>query len=345
MHPAVAATRVAVRGVLRASVSPTRSVTEAPGDERPLVLVALSGGADSLALAAALAFEAPRREWRAGAVIVDHGLQPDSASVAARAAEHAASLGLSPVIVQRVDVAATADGPEAAARTARYGALERAAQDLGADIVVTGHTRDDQAEQVLLGIARGSGSRSLAGIPPSRGVFRRPLLGISRQETEAACEAQSLTPWRDPHNVDPSYTRVRVRDRILPLLESELGPGIAAALARTAEQMREDAHAFDTMIDEQIEEIVDHAEAGIAISVAALQANPAALRHRLIRKVAEAEFGSELSREHTLAISALVTDWRGQGPIYVPGIRASRSKGRIVLTRQIGSPRTRPPSA
>ena len=313
--------------------------------DQPLALVALSGGADSLALAAALAFEAPRAHWRAGAVVIDHGLQDHSAAIAEAAAAQATALGLAPVLVRRVSVEIGDEGPESAARDARYRALDAATQEVGAAAMLTAHTRDDQAEQVLLGLARGSGSRSLAGIPPRRGKIHRPFLNVSRQETEAACGAQSLHFWQDPHNSDPRYTRVRVRQRILPLLETELGPGIAVALARTAEQLREDAEAFDTMIDEQIEEIVEPAEAGIAVSVAALQANPAALRHRVIRRVAEAEFGSELSREHTLGIAALVTDWRGQGPIFVPGIRVTRGGGRIIFTRQLGSPRDSRPEA
>ena len=336
LHPAVAATRLAVRGALTDPPAPAGSRSP---DRPPLALVALSGGADSLALAAALAFEAPRAGWVAGAVIVDHGLQEGSARVAADAAEQATRLGLAPVEVRRVAIVPGEEGPEAAARAARYGALEAAASEAGAALLVTAHTRDDQAEQVLLGITRGSGARSLAGIRPRRGLIARPFLAVTRLQTEAACRAQGLEPWRDPHNLDARYTRVRVRTRVLPALETELGPGIAAALARTAEQLREDAEAFDEMVAEQIEEIVEPAEAGIAISVAALRANPAALRHRLIRRVAEAEFGSDLSREHTLAVAALVTDWRGQGPIYVPGVRVARVGGRLLLTRQVGSPR------
>ncbi|UOQ60073.1 tRNA lysidine(34) synthetase TilS [Leucobacter rhizosphaerae] len=343
LHPAVAATRVAVRRALSGAGSPLVSDGAAGSGVEPRVLVALSGGADSLALAAALAFEAPRAGWVAGAVIVDHGLQPESERIAAQAAAQATALGLAPAVVRRVSVVAEDDGPEAAARDARYAALAAVAEELGAALTLTAHTRDDQAEQVLLGIARGSGARSLAGIPPTRGIISRPFLDVSRQQTEDACAAQELTPWQDPHNADPRYTRVRVRSRILPLLEAELGPGVAAALARTAAQLREDADAFETMVAEQIEEIVEPAEAGIAVSVAALQANPAALRHRLIRRVAEAEFGSELSREHTLGIAALVTDWRGQGPIFVPGIRVTRVGGRVVMTRQLGSPRASDP--
>ncbi|QIM19162.1 tRNA lysidine(34) synthetase TilS [Leucobacter coleopterorum] len=334
LHPAVAATRLAVRQALV-----ERAGSRGDSVEMPLAIVALSGGADSLALAAAAAFVGPRCGWRVGAVIVDHALQAGSAGVAERAAVQARKLGLDPVVVALVSVEARELGPEAAARQARYRALEEHAAVSGASLILTAHTRDDQAEQVLLGIARGSGARSLAGIPPHRGLILRPFLGVTRVDTEAACEAQALEPWLDPHNEDDSYARVRVRHRVLPLLEAELGPGIAAALARTAEQAREDAAAFDEMVNELIEDVVEHAEAGISVSLAVLSSNPAALRHRLIRRVAEAEFGSELSREHTLAIAALVTNWRGQGPIYVPGIKVIRSRGSLLFTRQIGSPR------
>lgn len=328
-----------------------------PGDgaDRGLLLVALSGGADSLALAAAAAFTAPRERFSVGAVVVDHGLQSDSAEVADRAADQARQLGIAPVVVRRVAVSASAArGPEAAAREARYAALANTAREVGAIAILTAHTRDDQAEQVLLGIARGSGARSLAGIPPRRAldaglVALRPFVGadpaVTRATTEAACREARLDAWEDPQNSDPAYTRVRVRSTVLPLLERELGPGVAAALARTADLAREDAEAFDAMITEQIEEIVEHAEAGIAVSAGALAANPAALRHRIIRRVAEAEFGSELSREHTLAIAALVTHWRGQGPIEVPGITVARVGGRIEFTRRVGSPRRSEPHA
>lgn len=339
LHPAVAATRAAVKRALLEWSGARSQNSELAAGRYPLALVALSGGADSLALAAAAAFVGPRAGWRVGAVVVDHGLQAGSAEVAERAASQARGLGLDPVLVMQVKVESLGAGPEAAARDARYRALIEAETASEASMILTAHTRDDQAEQVLLGIARGSGSRSLAGIPPRRGSIVRPFLGVTREDTVVACEAQSLEYWEDPHNGDASYARVRVRRRVLPLLEAELGPGIAAALARTAEQAREDAAAFDGMVAEQIEDIVEHAEAGIAVSVAALSANPAALRHRLIRRIAEAEFGSELSREHTLTIAALVTDWRGQGPVYVPGIRVMRSAGQLVFTRQTGSPR------
>ncbi|WEF21683.1 tRNA lysidine(34) synthetase TilS [Microbacterium maritypicum] len=323
LPPAVAEIRLAVRTALAAL------------PEGSTVIVALSGGADSLALAAATAFEAPRRGLRTASVTVDHGLQDYSAEVAARAARTAAELGLDPLVV-RVDVAGEG-GPEAAARDARYRVLREAAADVRAAAVLLGHTLDDQAETVLLGLARGSGATSLQGMAPVRedddGVrWVRPLLGVRRETTRVFCAASALDPWDDPHNLDDRYARVRVRERVLPVLEAELGPGIAEALVRTAEQLREDAEAFDEMIQETIEDIVEHAEAGISVSAAALAANPAALRNRIIRLVVDSEFGVSLTRTQTVEVARLVTDWSGQGPIDLPGCSAVRHGGRIVFT-------------
>lgn len=323
LHPAVAEVRRAVRQAL--------------GDLAPgsAVVVALSGGADSLALAAAVAFEAPRLGHRATAVIVDHGLQEGSTDAATAAAGKARALGLDARVV-RVEVA-RGDGPEAAARAARYEALAAEARAAGDAAVLTAHTLDDQAETVLLGLARGSGAASLQGMAPvstlANGVaLLRPLLGVRRATTRAACAAEGLEPWDDPHNLDPRFVRVRVRETVLPVLEEELGPGVAEALARTAEQLREDAEAFADMIDEIVQDVVEHAEAGISVSVAALAANPAALRNRIIRHVVAAEFGESLTRTQTVEVARLVTDWSGQGPIDLPGCRAHRAGGRIVFT-------------
>ena len=322
LTPPIADVRRAVRGALDALP---------PG---ALVLVALSGGPDSLALAAATAFEAPRAGLRAGAVIVDHGLQSGSADVAARAAQQATGLGLAPVRVERVEVGATG-GPEAAARTARYAALERAASELDAAAVLLAHTLDDQAETVLLGLARGSGAASLQGMPAvramdaARGVFLRPLLGVRRATTAQACADAGLEPWSDPQNSDPAFTRVRVRQTVLPLLESELGPGVAEALARTAEQLREDSEALDSFAEELAEDLAEHAEAGISLDVPALAANPPALRQRLIRLAVSSEFGVALSRQQTLEVARLVTDWHGQEGVDLPGVRVVRQEGRL----------------
>jgi len=346
LTPAVADVRRAVREsfdvLLSGSGAGTAVGTEA---EDVLVLVALSGGADSLALAAASAFEAPRARGgagvRAGAVIVDHGLQDGSAEVAERAAVQARELGLDPVVVRRVDVGASG-GPEAAAREARYAALAAAASETGAFAVLIGHTLDDQAETVLLGLARGSGSASLSGmaaVSAAEGagvgeplVYARPMLGIRRATTQQFCVDSGLTPWSDPQNLDPAYARVRVRESVLPLLERELGPGIAVALARTADQAREDSEALDVFAEEQVEELADHAEAGLSLSVKGLAHNPAALRQRIIRLAVSAEFGVSLSRAHTLEVARLVTDWQGQGELHLPGVRVVRQGGLIVFS-------------
>lgn len=323
LSPAIAEVRRAVRAAL---------ADVAPG---ALVLVALSGGPDSLALAAATAFEAPRAGLRAGAVVIDHGLQDGSAEVAGRAAEQARVLGLSPVTVRTVRVAtgpaSVTGGTEASARAARYAALEQERVVQGAAAVLLGHTLDDQAESVLLGLARGSGAASLQGMAAASGTWLRPLLGVRRRSTEACCRDSGLTAWHDPWNADPAYARVRVRERVLPVLEAELGPGVAEALARTAATLREDAQALDAQVIEVAEEICVPAEAGVAISVAALVANPAALRQRLIRYVVESEFGVSLHRQHTLAAARLVTHWHGQKPVDLPGVRVSREGPLLVF--------------
>ena len=313
------------RPSLPSAVADVRRAVRAALPPEGLVLVALSGGPDSLSLAAATAFEAP---GRSGAVVVDHALQDGSDAVAERARQQAERLGLDPVRVVRVTVAREG-GPEAAARAARYDALSSVAAELGATAVLLGHTLDDQAETVLLGLARGSGGGSLQGMPPRVGVYRRPLLGIRRAVTVQACVDEGLVPWDDPHNDDPAYTRVRVRRTVLPVLEAELGPGVAEALARTAEQLREDEEAFAAMIDELAEDLAEFVDGGIAVPVGALAANPAALRQRIIRFVVQSEFGVSLSRRHTLEIARLVTDWRGQGPVDVPGVEVARAGGRI----------------
>lgn len=323
LSPAVAEIRLAVRTAL------------ADLPEGSTVVVALSGGADSLALAAATAFEAKKLGLRAGTLTVDHGLQDGSDEIGKTAAERAAALGLGALLV-RVDVTGEG-GPEAAARAARYRVLRDGAMDAGASAVLLGHTLDDQAETVLLGLARGSGAASLQGMPPVRvdddGLrWVRPLLGVRRETTRAFCAASDLDFWDDPHNTEDRFARVRVRERVLPVLETELGPGIAEALARTAEQLREDAEAFDEMIHETIEDIVEHAEAGISVSAAALAANPAALRNRIIRLVVDSEFGASLTRTQTVEVARLATDWSGQGPIDLPGCSAVRSGGRIVFS-------------
>jgi tRNA(Ile)-lysidine synthase len=347
LTPAVADVRRAVRGALadlsglpnaglgRATGPRPAPAWEEPGaspafGEKPLVLVALSGGPDSLALAAATAFEANRVGLRAGAVIVDHQLQRGSADAATRAAAQARELGLAPVVTHAV-VVGTEGGPEAAARTARYAALDTVAAETGAVALLLGHTRDDQAESVLLGLARGSGATSLAGMDASSGLYVRPLLGIPRETTVQFCADSGLQPWLDPHNDDESYTRVRVRKTVLPLLERILGPGIREALVRTADQLREDSDALDHFAHEIAEDLAEHSEAGISLPVRALQVQPAALRQRLIRLAILSEFHVSISRVQTLEVARLVTDWRGQGAVHLPGLRVERQAGLLLF--------------
>lgn len=315
-----------------------RAIRENLSDLTPdaVVLVALSGGPDSLALAAGLAFEAPRAGLLAGAVIVDHGLQEGSEGVAETAAGQARELGLDPVIIRRVKVVPAA-GPEADARTARYDALESVAQELGAVAVLLGHTLDDQAETVLLGLTRGSGATSLAGMSEINGIYRRPLLGIRRSQTVAACHDQGLTAWNDPHNQDRSFTRVRIRQEVLPLLEKHLGPGVSEALARTAEQFKQDAAVLDELTSEimptvfvpMLGESPQPAQATLDVSV--LSGLPLALLHRVIRRSAADVFGSSLSSVHTSAVARLITQWHGQGEVHVPGIRVERQGSHLVM--------------
>jgi tRNA(Ile)-lysidine synthase len=308
--PAIAAVRRAVRAAL-------------PG--RGTVIVACSGGADSLALAAAAAFEAPRAGVSAGLVTVDHGLQPGSDTQARAVVQLGYELGFNPVELIRVRVG-SAGGPEAAARTARYGALDRVAAALDADVML-GHTLDDQAETVLLGLGRGSGPRSIAGMRPVDGRCRRPFLGVRRATTHAACEALGLTPWQDPHNADPSFQRVRLRREVLPLLEDVLQGGVAEALARTAALVQEDLDALDQLA-------AGHRHGG-ELPVAELAELPRAVRTRVLRAWIHAHAAEPLTAERTAELDALITAWHGQGPIDLPGgFEVVRASGRLSLRRK-----------
>lgn len=317
--PAVAATRLAVR----------RALSDTPADA--LVLVGVSGGADSLALAAAAAFELPKRAVRVGAVVVDHALQGDSAQVAATAARRCGELGLDPVRVIRVDVAHdSGEGPESAARVARHRAFSDTLRATGADYLLLGHTKDDQAETVLMRMARGSGIRALAGMAQvGPGVLRRPFLAtISRAQTRAACVAQGISWWDDPHNDDPRYTRVRAR-RALALLSVELGPGLVEGLARTATLARQDADHLDQRARFEATRL-----GPAPWPVADLRALPDAVRSRVWR-VLTAEAGAvaaDVSSTHVAALEALVTAWHGQGPVDIPGRLRVRRRDGVVET-------------
>lgn len=313
-HRAVAEVRLAVRTALAAL----------PSDPQGPVTVACSGGADSVALAAALAVEAPRLGLRAGAVSVDHGLQEGSAARAHEVALMLTGLGLDPVDVATVTVG-TFGGPEGAARTARYAALEAVQVERGGWVAL-GHTLDDQAETVLLGLGRGSGARSIAGMAPARFPWLRPLLAVRRATTRASCEALGLQVWDDPHNRDPAYTRVRLRHEVLPLLEDVLRGGVAEALARTADLLRDDADTLDEIVAGLAEQRLSTGTP----EVAGFTDLAPALRRRLLRRWLTGRGVPACTAGHLRAVDALITDWHGQGAVGLPGgWEASRASGRL----------------
>jgi tRNA(Ile)-lysidine synthase len=297
----------------------------AAGDER--WCVGLSGGADSLALTAVAATLKPTT-----ALIVDHRLQPGSEQVAATAREQALKLGCVDAQILSVDVG-TAGGPEAAARTARYGALDAARGD---SPVLLAHTLDDQAETVLLGLGRGSGARSIAGMRPCDPPWYRPLLAVRRSVTHTACAELGLTPWQDPHNADRRFTRTRLRTEVLPLLEEVLGGGVAEALARTATALREDTDTLDVLAERALAEfggIAGSTGAGEGLDTARLAALPEAVRRRVIRGWLLAGGASGLTDKQIRGVDTLVTAWRGQGGVAVGSPLRSR---RLIAGRRDG---------
>ena len=308
---------------VRSAVRPWLEKFEA-GD---CVVVAVSGGADSLALAYAMSVEAKKLAINVHAITVDHQLQSRSAEQASKVVEQMLSLGIA-TTVERVVVNIT-DGLEASARSARYEALNDTSLKLGAVAVFLGHTHNDQAEGVLLGLARGSGTRSLSAMAPHNGIYIRPLLTITRSETESVCDEVGLSPWNDPHNQDTTFSRVRVRTQALPALEAAIGPGISHALVRSAELLRQDADALDEWAERE----------AAPLDLSDLDCNhlaqlPKAIRSRIIRMAiyaAGAPSGS-VTAEHVGAVEALISAWNGQAEAHLPGgVKVGRFSGRLSL--------------
>jgi tRNA(Ile)-lysidine synthase len=310
-----------------ATLAAVQAVDAALNQQDVQLVTACSGGADSLALAFAARYVASRRDLKYSAVIIDHGLQQGSADIAARVRDQLDRLGYHDVTITAVQVdRAAAAGLEAAAREARYRALDTEARARSATLML-GHTLDDQAETVLLGLARGSGSRSLAGMASRAGHFVRPFLGIRRATTEQVCAELELNPWQDPHNADRRFTRVRVRETVLPTLEAELGPGVAEALARTAELVRDDNELLDRLATEASS--IEGMGGTDTLDCAALQAQPPALRRRIIRLWLLTHGLGDLSLRHISAVESLVIDWHGQKAIQIPGATVTRTAGRL----------------
>jgi tRNA(Ile)-lysidine synthase len=310
--------------------------------------VACSGGADSLALAAATVHCAGRLGLAVHGLVVDHQLQPDSQTVAQTAGQALRRLGCTTVRVLQITVDGPG-GPEAAARRARYAAL-RAAAPAGA-LVLLGHTLDDQAETVLLGLGRGSGPRSVAGMRELDLPWGRPLLGVRRAVTGAACDALELVPWADPHNSDPRFRRVRLRTEALPLLEDVLAGGVAEALARTAGQLQEDLDLLDGQAGALLVQAWRGTVAHVAVSdvaapefgaldvgaldvgaldVTVLAPAPAALRRRVLRRWLLDAGVVELTDAHLRAVDDLIGRWSGQGGVRLPGdVEVFRAHGKL----------------
>lgn len=311
----------AVRSAVRSALE-----TFEAGD---LIIVAVSGGADSLALAYALSLEAPKFAIQLHAVTIDHQLQPGSGVQALKIVEQLNALAIETTI-EKVSVEVT-EGLEASARKARYAALDSISTTLNAAGIFLGHTRDDQAESVLLGLARGSGTRSLSGMAVRNGKYIRPLLSITREQTVSMCQEVGLLAWTDPHNSDLNFARVRVRLQAMPILEKTIGPGISDALARSAELLRQDADALDALAEREINQI-DLSD----LACDYLANLPRAIRSRVLRAAiyaAGAPSGS-ISAEHVGSIEALVTAWSGQGAAHLPGgVKVERFSGRLSLLR------------
>ena len=347
--PAVAAVRLAVRRALPVLHDGVGG-RWVPDLEGGTLLVACSGGADSLALLSATVFEVREADVRVVGVVVDHGLQEGSGDHTSRVVQQVAGLGVDETASIRVTVDPGPRGIEAGARHARYVALSQLAQHFGAAMVLLGHTRDDQAETVLLGLTQGSGGRSISGMRrqfhldhdddghPVGPVFRRPLLDLTREQTEAACRAEGVEWWTDPHNADPRFVRSRIRHTVMPLLEQELGPGVAAALARTGELMRDDLDALDELADAALQRL----DLVRGVEVSALESLPSAVRTRVLRAAA-LRAGCpprELTREHVLSLEEMV--WRRRGEprdLDLPGrVRAVRRDDVLRLVAGGGRP-------
>ncbi|MGL6236884.1 MAG: tRNA lysidine(34) synthetase TilS [Segniliparus sp.] len=297
-----------------------------PGDRA--VFVALSGGADSLALTAALAMERPS----AGALVVDHGLQPGSGETADRAARQALGLGCASARVLRV----SADGPgglEAAARAARQAALRRAGED---SPVLLAHTLDDQAETVLLGLGRGSGPRSIQGMRAWDDPWGRPLLGVRRATTRGVCAELGIEPHEDPMNTDPRFARARLRAEVLPLLEDVLQGGVAEALARTADAVRADNGLLDETAEAAYAPL-----AGPQLAVGGVAGLPAPVRRRVLRLWLLGNGAQSLAETQIRAVDELVSAWRGQGAVAVPAAQAAaegwKAGRRLMVRREYGT--------
>jgi tRNA(Ile)-lysidine synthase len=258
-------------------------------------------------------------------------LQEGSAEIADTAKTRLEVLGLSARVI--TVTVGSEGGVEHAARTARYDALSSAARDTGARAVLLGHTMDDQAETVLLGLARGSGPSSISGMAETSGLWWRSFLGLRREDTRQLCVDAGIEWWDDPHNTDERFLRPRVRHRVLEVMETELGPGVVEALARTADLVRADDDLLDALASERLAPYRTHLD-GSHLPISAVEGEPEPIATRMLR-LALGHIGVEgLYRSHTDAVMALVTDWHGQGPIDIPSVSVVRVDDQLRFMRK-----------
>ena len=308
--------------------------------------IAVSGGADSVALLRALAEKGRELGLVLHVAHLHHGLRGAEADAdLAFVRNLAGQLGL-PFHEARVDTAASAEpdpkshkpheSVEEAARRLRYAWFRQLLAEIPLNAIATAHTLDDQAETVLLGLGRGSGARSIAGMRPYDPPWCRPLLGVRRGVTHAACTELGLSAWQDPHNTDRRFTRTRLRQEVLPLLEEVLGGGVAEALARTAMALREDTELIDGLAAQALPDVT----AGSGLNIEALAALPGVIRRRVIRGWLLAGGATGLTDKQIRGVDTLVTGWRGQGGVAVGStlrdqrLVAGRSDGALTLRRE-----------
>ncbi len=315
--PAHVHVRAAVRDFLAARVT--------PGDR---ILVGVSGGTDSMALARVLLDVAAELTVTPIALVVDHALQPGSAELAEAVRQRLVSMGFAHALVRKVHVdVRLGGGLEAAARNARHAAFTQVLAEENAIAVLLAHTLDDQAETVLLRLARGSGTRSLSAMAAERGAIWRPLLEIRREELESVIAHYGIDIWQDPHNQDPRFLRVRVRHELMPVFQEILGESVVEALARTASMARDDNEA----LDEWAATVAADCDGG-ELCIELISGVPKAVGTRVVRRwlLSHGCDGGGLTALHVEQTWRLATHPRVRGPVkVVGGFSIEKSSGRL----------------
>jgi tRNA(Ile)-lysidine synthase len=307
------------------------------------VVVALSGGADSVALVQVLRdLDAAGQLVLAGLAHFNHQLRGADADEDERFCRAvAAALGL-PIEVGRADVRALAleqrRSVEDAARAARYAFLEHAADALGAERIAVAHTRDDQAETFLLKLMRGAGLRGLAGIYPQRGAVIRPLLDVTHEALREYLRSCAETWVDDETNDDLENPRNRIRHRVLPELDRAAEGSTVAAISRAAALIREDGQWLDALGEERFLTLAHHTKTGLELDVRGLAETPAPVRRRVLLRAMRAAGGTrEIGLEHVeAAVEVLMGASRGAD---IPCSRVELRRGKLVLLRSAGSAR------